>query len=147
MINLKLKTGRFTWSKQRVGAASILARLDRFLVHSSLLDGNQIVSSKILPKLSSDHHPIALVFEKEDQLGPIPFYFCPLWIERDGFMDIVKQAWIQLVHGSPSYVWEKKLMQTKNALKKWLRVPLPSPSLSRKDSVEASYNLDWDRKL
>ena len=27
-------------------------------------------------------------------------------------------------------------MQTKKALKKWLRVPLPSPSLSRKDNVE-----------
>ena len=89
MIDLKPKTGRFTWSNQRVGAASIFARLDRFLVQSSLLDGNQIISSKILPKLSSDHHPIALVFEKEDELGPIPFRFYPLWIERDGFMATV----------------------------------------------------------
>jgi len=104
LINLKPKTGCFTWSNQRVGCASIFARLDRFLVQSSLLDGNQIISSKILPKLSSDHHPIALVFEKEDQLGPIPFCFCPLWIERDGFMETVKQAWTQSVHGSPSYV-------------------------------------------
>ena len=51
LINLKPKTGCFTWSNQRVGCASIFARLDRFLVQSSLLDGNQIISSKILPKL------------------------------------------------------------------------------------------------
>ena len=40
------------------------------------------------------------------------------------------------MHSSPSFVWEQKLKQTKIALKKWLRVPLPSPSLSRKDNVE-----------
>ena len=51
-------------------------------------------------------------------------------------MATVNQAWNQLVHGSPSFVWEHKLMQTKNVLKKWLRVPLPSPLLSRKDRVD-----------
>ena len=66
LIDLKPKTGCFTWSNQRFGATSIFARLDRFLVQSSLLDGNQLIYSKILPKLSSDHHPIALVFEKEE---------------------------------------------------------------------------------
>ena len=104
LIDLNPKKGRFMWSNQRVGATSIFARLDRFLVQSSLLDGNQLTYSKILPKLSSDHHPIALVFEKEEQLGPIPFRFCPLWIEHDGFLDTVKQAWTHSVHGSPSYV-------------------------------------------
>ena len=72
---MKPKIGHFTWSNQRVGAAIIFSRLDQFLVHSSLLDGNLIISSKILPKLSSDHHPIAQLFEKEEELGPIPFQF------------------------------------------------------------------------
>ena len=40
------------------------------------------------------------------------------------------------MHGSPSYVWEQKLKQTKIVLKNWLRVPLSSPSLSRKDNVD-----------
>ena len=106
LIDLKPKTRHFMWSNKRVGAAIIFARLDRFLVLSSLLDGKLIICTKILPKLSSDHHPIALVFENEDKLGPIPFRFCPLWIERDGFMAIVYQAWTHFVHGSPSFVWE-----------------------------------------
>ena len=71
--DIKPKLGHFTWSKHRVGAASISARLDRFLVHSSLMDGKLIISSKILPKLSSNHHPITLLFEKEEELGPILF--------------------------------------------------------------------------
>ena len=67
------------------------------------------ISSKIFPKLSSDHHPISLVIEKEDDLSPIPFWFNPLWIERGGFFDTVVQAWTQYVVGSPIYVWEQKL--------------------------------------
>ena len=88
LIDLKPKTGCFTWSNHRVGFASILSRLDRFLVHSTLMDG-KIISSKILPKLTLDHHPISPSFDFEENLGPIPFIFNPIWIERAGFMDIV----------------------------------------------------------
>ena len=89
LIDFKPKIGRYMWSNHIVGAASISARLDRFLVNSSLIDGQFLISTKILPKLSSDHHPISLLFEKEKERGPIMFKFSPLWIERDGFMDIV----------------------------------------------------------
>ena len=87
-----------------MGVANITARLDRFLVSSSLLDGNSVISSKIFPKLSSDHHPISLVIEEEEDLGPIPFRFIPLWIDRDGFFDTMVQAWTQYVVGYPFYV-------------------------------------------
>ena len=76
--DLKPKFGRYTWSNHRSGAANISARLDRFLVNSSLIDGQFLVSTKILPKLSSDHHPISLLFEREEELAPIRFKFSPL---------------------------------------------------------------------
>ena len=60
LVDLKPKVGRFMWSNQRVGAASIFARLDRFLVQGPLLDSKWMISTKILPKLTSDHHPITL---------------------------------------------------------------------------------------
>ena len=60
--DFKPNKGRFTWSNNRVGAANIVARLDMFMVHSSLMDGKFIISTKILPKLTSDHHPISLMF-------------------------------------------------------------------------------------
>ena len=44
LIDLKPKLGHFTWSNHRVGAASILARLDQLLVHNSLMDGKSIIS-------------------------------------------------------------------------------------------------------
>ena len=50
-------------------------------------------------------------------------------------MDTVSQAWTHYVDGSPSFVWEQKLKQTKNALKKWIKTPLPSPSTNRNERV------------
>ena len=89
LIDIKPKLGCFTWSNHKVGATSISAKLDRFLVHIPLIDGKSIVSTKILPTLSSDHHPISLLFEKEEELGPIPFRFSPLWIKRVRFVEVV----------------------------------------------------------
>ena len=46
------------------------------------------------------------MFEEQEDLGPIPFRFSPLWIERDSFWEIIAQEWAQYVEGSPSFVWE-----------------------------------------
>ena len=97
MIDFKPKKGRFTWTNNRVGAANIFARLDRFLVHSSLLKGKKIIASNILAKLTSDHKPIVLLIEDEEDLGPIPFQFNPLWKDQESFMSIVSLAWDILV--------------------------------------------------
>ena len=102
LLDFKPKRGRFTWSNNRDGSKSILARLDHFLVQSSLLDENLLISSKKLPKISSDHHPISLQMNEEEDYGPILFRFSPLWIERDGFWDTVCEFWSQYVNGSPS---------------------------------------------
>ena len=100
-----------------------------------MLDGKTIIYSQILPKLTSNHHPFSLQFEKEEELGPIPFKFSPLWLERVGFMDIVTQAWSKYVVGSPNFLFEQKLKNTKLMLKKWVKSPLPSPTTNRKGSV------------
>ena len=97
--------------------AIISARVDRFLVQRSLLDGNILISTKIMPNLSFDHHLISLLLEEEENLGPILFRFSPLWIERKGLCEIVTQVWSQFVEGSPNFVWEQKLKHTKYALK------------------------------
>ena len=109
LLDIKPVSGRFTWNNNRTGSASILARLDRFFVQSSLLDSNLIISSKLLPKTSSDHHPISLLVKEEEDYGPIPFHFSPMWIECQGFLETMSEVWMQYVDGSPSFVWEQKL--------------------------------------
>ena len=116
LINFEPKKGRFTWSNNRIGATNIAARLDRYLGKISLMDGN-VITSKILPKINFDHHPISLLLEKEEDLGPIPFRFSPLWIEREGFLDTMHIAWSHYIVGFPSFVLDQKVKKTKYALK------------------------------
>eukprot|EP00253_Pinus_taeda_P016420 PITA_16420 len=79
--------GLYTWTNNKTGEEHISARLERFLVQSSLMMNNKIINTKFLPKLTSDHKPMQLLLEDEEDLGPLPFRFSPLWIERDGFME------------------------------------------------------------
>ena len=117
LLDFKPKKGRFTWTNNRIGAARIYARLDIFLVQSSLMDGNILISAKILPKLTFDHHHISLQLEEEQNLGPVSVWFSPIWIERECFWETITQVWSQFVEGSPNFVSEQKLKITKYSLK------------------------------
>jgi hypothetical protein len=94
--------GTFIWTNNRVGADHISARLDRFLVQSSIMMNKKIITTKILPKLTSDHKPIQLLLDEEEELGPIPFRFSPLWIDRGDYLETVNSAWTKHFSGSPS---------------------------------------------
>ena len=136
LLDIKPKKGRFTWTNNRVGTARISARLDRFLAQSMLLD-DFVLTSTIFPKVTTDHHPIGLCLEKEENLGPILFRFNPIWVEREGFGELISHVWSQFIVGSPSYVWEQKLKLTKIALKSWIKAPLQNPTRFRVDIVQA----------
>ena len=82
LVDIKPSKGKFTWTNKRLGPGHIAARLDRFLVHSSFLSLGLHASSKILPNCVSDHKPILLDLTVEENLGPIPFRFSPLWIHQ-----------------------------------------------------------------
>eukprot|EP00253_Pinus_taeda_P034761 PITA_34761 len=129
--------GSFTWSNNRVGEDHIVARLDRFLVQGNLMMHKKIIITKILPKLTSDHKLVQLILEEEEDLGPIPFRFSSLWIEREGFIDTMKTTWAKPVTGSSSYVWEQKLKATKQALKDWIKKLVPNPTSERKENVQS----------
>ena len=73
LLDFKPKKGRFTWTNNKVGEACISTRLDRFLVQSNFMDGNSLIYSNFLPKLTSDHHSISLLMEEEENLGPVSF--------------------------------------------------------------------------
>lgn len=136
--------GLYTWSNNRSGPEHISARLDRFLVQGSLIMDKKIIKSKILPKLTSDHKPIQLLLEDEEDLGPLPFCFSPSWIEREGFFETVEEAWAKSFLGSPCYVWEQKLKATKQAMKEWIRKPAPTPISIRKEEVSTLETLQTE---
>ena len=106
------------------------------MVQSSSLADKTVISSSILPKITSDHKLILLQIENEEDLGPIPFRFSPLWKDRDGFMSTVILAWAIPVAGSPNYVWERKLINTKVALKNWVKLTQKNPTSERKEALQ-----------
>jgi len=89
LLDFKTKKGLYTWSNNRAETKHISARLDIFLLYSTFLSVKNIISTNFLPKLTSDHKPMLLLFEEEEKLGPIPFWFSPLWVDREGFTDTV----------------------------------------------------------
>eukprot|EP00253_Pinus_taeda_P022753 PITA_22753 len=144
LLHLKPNKGRYMWTNNRTGVAHILARLDRFLVQSTLLMDKRIVSLRILPKLTSDYKPILLQLDEEENLGPILFHFNPLWIKQEGFMEVVDKAWSITVTGSPSYVWEKNKKSTKATLKEWVKTPPNTFTTHRKEIVQQLADLQWE---
>ena len=60
LIDFKPKKGLYTWTNNRKGVSHISTHLDRFLGQSSFLLDKKLVSSKIPPKLTSDHKLILL---------------------------------------------------------------------------------------
>eukprot|EP00253_Pinus_taeda_P032639 PITA_32639 len=144
LVDFKPVKGKFTWTNNRTGENHISARLDRFLISSSLMLDNIIVFTKILPKLTSDHKPILICLKKEEDLGPLPFRFSPLWAGKDGFLETVQAAWRIEVYGSPSFVWEQKLKSVKTALKAWIKKSTQSPNRQRKEAIFQLEGIQFD---
>ena len=142
LLDIKPNKGRFTRMNNRIGMACISARLDCFLAQSKFFD-EFVLTSTIFSKVMSDHHPIGLRFEKEVNLGPIPFRFYPTWVKREGFGEIISHVWSHYIVGSPSYVWKQKLKSTKFSLKSWIKAPLENPMSLRVDTVQALANIQF----
>eukprot|EP00253_Pinus_taeda_P010428 PITA_10428 len=104
----------------------------------------RIVSSRILPELTSDHKLILLQLDEEENLGPIRFHFGPLWIEQEGFMEVVDKDWSIMVTESPSFVWEQKIKETTAALKEWVKTPPNTFTTHRKETVQQLADLQWE---
>lgn len=136
LVDFKPVKGTYTWSNNRTGEQHISTRLDRFLVNNAIMMDNRIVFSKILPKLASDHKPILLCIKEEEDFGPLPFRFSPLWAKREGFLETVQIAWEKDILGSPRYVWEQKIKNTKKALKEWVKKDANSLISQRKEATK-----------
>jgi hypothetical protein len=123
LLDFKPSKGLYTWTNNRVGVDHISARLDRFLIQSSFLQERRIISSKILPKLTSDHKPILLNLEEEENMGPIPFRFSPLWIEKEGFLETVQLSLVLSSFRVSKLCVGAEIKATKHALKAWVKNP------------------------
>lgn len=74
LLDFKPKNGLYTWTNNRVGAEHISAWLEIFLLQSTFIFEKKIISTKILPKWTSDHKPILLFSgrRRKFKVNPLP---------------------------------------------------------------------------
>lgn len=96
-----------------------LSKLNRFLVCSSYLNSFPFSAVIAHPRELSDHSPITLQSAVSD-FGPIPFKLFNSWLFREGFDQIVSDAWNQFMgFGTSDAYFAAKLRFLKNSIKKW----------------------------
>jgi len=106
LIHIKPLNGHFTWSNNRLGPSHIVARMDCFLINSSIFEDSLIPSSLILPWSGSNHRHISLSIYDLENLGPISFFSNPLWLHNPSLMYIVPSTWNQWIDAPLIYIWE-----------------------------------------
>ena len=114
-----MKGGDFTWSRSE--DELVCSRLDGFLVSADWEELFLDMFQKRLPRPISDHFPICLETTRLER-GRTPFKFENMWLEFEGFSDLIKEWWGELqVDEFASYIVTTKLKFVKEKLKKWNR--------------------------
>jgi len=142
LMDLPLRGGDFTWS--RSGADPVASRLDRFFVSLDWEEFFPKMVQKRLLRPFSDHFPICLESLVAAR-GKAPFRFENMWLEHEGFSDLISEWWGELqVQGFASYVVASKLKYLKEKLKVWNRVTFGDIRVKKLKLLD-SINL-FDRK-
>ncbi|GFY82660.1 hypothetical protein Acr_02g0009000 [Actinidia rufa] len=96
-----------------------MVRLDRFLVSSEWERDHLDARQYSLPRVVSDHKPVYLVGGGIHR-GLAPFRFENMWLQVEGFRDLVREWWEGYeVFGSALHRLAKKLRWLKEDLKRW----------------------------
>ena len=92
LLDPTTKNGKYTWNNKQTRPSHIAARLDCFLVSTSLLQKDLLPSSYIISSTTSDHKPISLSVTPLTKLGPIPFRFNPIWLHDANTLDLIQSS-------------------------------------------------------
>jgi hypothetical protein len=80
-------------------------------------------------------------------MGPIPFRFSPLWIEKKAFLETVHSTWSSPISWSPSFVWDQKLKATKHALQAWVKNTMNTPLRNIQETVQQLSDLQVEMEI
>uniref|UniRef100_A0A2N9G874 Reverse transcriptase domain-containing protein n=1 Tax=Fagus sylvatica TaxID=28930 RepID=A0A2N9G874_FAGSY len=117
LMDIPLEGSKFTWSNNRESPA--MFRIDRFLYSRGLGGSVSHCCSKETSQtlIRSLSHPVG---EWQFLRGKRPFRFENMWLQAEGFGEMVRGWWESYqVDGTPSFILAKKLKALKLDLKKW----------------------------
>ncbi|GJR52184.1 RNA-directed DNA polymerase, eukaryota [Tanacetum coccineum] len=99
-----------------------LSKLDRVLVSNNAISLWPSIRATVLPKRYLDHCPIFLKISKLDY-GPIPFWFCNVWLEEYTLSPLISSVWNTQcsISQRPDVQLKTRFRKTKFAIKNWYR--------------------------
>lgn len=113
-------TGPFITWRCSHSSRILLSRLDRALASEAFLGYWASVSAMVLPRTSSDHHPILLKWKENLPEAMKPFRFQSFWVSHKEFKAVVSDSWCPFISTKdPITVCICKLKRLKARLKDW----------------------------
>ena len=105
LTNIQAKGHEYTWRRSCQGADIIYEKLDRILVSNQILEWFPHISTQHHAFTTSDHCKLSCDIENEEGTKGLPFKFEKIWMKRNDFKTIVKQAWRTDIYGSRCTNW------------------------------------------
>ncbi|GJY01398.1 RNA-directed DNA polymerase, eukaryota [Tanacetum coccineum] len=140
LVEIKMEGYSFTWSHP---SATKMSKLDRFLVSEGITMAFPSLTSVCLDRHLSDHRPI-LLKEIHSDFGPCPFRIYHSWFTREGFDDMVAQAWNSFSHSDSNKLirFKKKLQALKAIIRGWIKDQHTSLTVSKHNIMEELATID-----
>lgn len=111
-----------TWDNGRLEGAYIAKRIDRFIIHNSIIDNMGMPVSTIENVFISDHKPISHSWREKDVKYGYPFKFNRTCLEDSAFNEEINKAWQDLSANcscSPLMTFRDKMAAMRKVVKAW----------------------------
>lgn len=111
-----------TWTNDRTDKAYIAKRIDRFLVHASIIDKFGMPHSTMENVLVSDHIPIMLSWMEKGFKKGYPFKFNRSFLKDPAFNELIEKAWKEMSSQAtlpPFLTFRDKIAAMRRIVKKW----------------------------
>ncbi|WMV55749.1 hypothetical protein MTR67_049134 [Solanum verrucosum] len=133
LIDPPLEGGNYTWA--RGSNLEAVSRIDRIMYSSEWGESFCNVKQELLPRVCSDHVPIALKSGRWSHTKSY-FKFEGWWLETEGFNERIKDWWTSFeFEGRPDFILASNLKAMKTKLKDWSSRPLTEGETLQKASV------------
>ncbi|KAH0712342.1 hypothetical protein KY289_008301 [Solanum tuberosum] len=109
----------FTWWNGRIEEECIFKRLDRILVNQEFVEVFQSSEVHHLIRQGSDHAPLHMICNSEEEILVKPFRFLNFWRHHKNFKKIVEENWKIDFVGNPFIEFQAKMKKVKRALAGW----------------------------
>lgn len=150
LLDLGAIGSKFTWKR-----GNLLVRLDRALCNQSWVTAHPNTTVMHLPRIHSDHRPLLITLDIDQQPRPSHFRFLAAWTGHSDFKRLVSSAWdnsLSLASNIQSFtvqaqIWNRDVYGAIGRNKRILQNRLSSVQRALERQPYSTYYLDQERDL